>query len=265
MQERCQTRLIPRTDFHAHATRYRAEPHREVTVGAVVRQCEALGMDAVGVVEHFNDEPGHPLECFRRLVQDFRATTSPLSLFVGAELDILDDSGTVSGSAGVRQELGLDYCMAAVHSLEQEVHNNLDEYMGKRHALIMGAVEGCHFAEVIAHSWSIGGKVIASGLAKHWDFSRIPERYLEEFIQGLARTGKAMEVNRRDVEAENDPAYREFLQAARRAGVRVSVGSDAHDLESIARSLAISEFLERAGFSAGDIWTPRPLEREDAA
>ncbi len=221
-------------------------------------------MDAVGVVEHLKDEPRHPLECFRRLVQDFRETTSPLSLFVGAELDILDERGTVSGSAGIRQELGLDYCMAAVHGLGQQVHN-LDEYMGRRHALMMGAVDGCHFVDVIAHSWSIGGIVMASGLVKHWDFSLIPERYLEEFIRGLARTGKALEVNWRDVRDGNDPAYVKFLHAARKAGVKVSVGSDAHDLEFIGRSLVICEFLERAGFFAGDIWTPRPLERDDGA
>ncbi len=256
-------RSIPRTDLHVHATRYRLEPRPEVTVGAVVRQCQALGVDAVGVVEHLNDDPRHPLECLQRLMLDFQAAASPPVLFAGAELDILDERGTVSGSAEVLQELGLDYCLAAVHSLGQDVHD-LNEYLARRHALLMGVVEGCPFADVIAHSWCVGGDVVARGFADQWDFSLIPARYLEEFIQGLARTGKVMEVNRTDVEAENDTGYREFLQVARKAGVRVSVGSDAHDLGSIGCSLAICEFLERAGFSAGDIWTPCPLEREDA-
>jgi len=259
LQQRKLPRTIPRTDLHVHATRYRANPLPEVTVEAIVRRCEALSFDAVGVLDHLRrDESERPAQRFRELARDARAISSPMTVFVGAELNILDEEGSVTGSAEVKGELGLDYCMAAVHNLWEEP-GTLERYMARQHALLMGAAENCDFAEVIAHPWRIGRAAIQRGLVERWRFSLIPQRYLEELIRALVRTGKAIEVNWGVVNSGLDPDYCEFLRAAQRAGVKLAVGSDAHHLEHIGHSIAIDEFLASIGFSAADIWTPRPV------
>jgi len=73
-----------------------------------------------------------------------------LAAVVGAELNIHDDRGAVSGSAALKEDLGLDYCLAAVHGFSRR-YPTLDGLLRTYHDKIMGVVEHCDFVDVIAH------------------------------------------------------------------------------------------------------------------
>ena len=246
-------RRFPRTDFHVHASYYRSEGRREeMTVSGVLRRCEEMSFEAVGVVEHLNRSPKHPLECLRALAAEAREVSSGVALFVGAELDVLDERGAVTGSEETKNELGLDYYLAAVHALATAAPST-EEFVEKNHRRLMGVVENCPAVDVIAHPWCAGRSLGAGG---GWSFERVPEKYRQELTEALAGSGKAFEVNTKAERDFPDAAYRDFIRGLRDAGVKVAVGSDAHSMERVGASRVIDEFLGELGFSSGQLWTP---------
>ena len=226
-----------------------------MTVSGAVRRCEELSLEAVGIVEHLNSDPKHPVECLEALVEEFRGVSSEVSLFVGAELDILDDQGAVSGSQEIKDRLGLDYFLGAVHGLGKDV-GSAAEFIERYHALLMGVVEGCPFVDGLAHPWCVGRTLKARGLVDEWGFGLIPERRREELVQALAHRRKAFELNVKAQPDFADPAYREFVRSCREAGVKVMVASDAHSMERIGESRLVDEFLQGLAFPAEQVWTP---------
>ena len=242
-----------------HATYYRTHGRREeMTVSAIVRRCEELGLDALGAVEHLNESPEHPIECLRALAEEARGVSSGLALFVGAELDVLDERGTVTASEEVKRELGLDYFLAAVHGLVSDV-SSVEEFVERNHRVLMGVAVNCRFADVLAHPWCVGHSLEARGI-DGWSFERLPETRQDELIAALAENKKAFELNARARQDFADPAYREFILKLRDAGVKLAVGSDSHSMEKLDASECIGGFLEEMDFPAGQIWTP---EREE--
>lgn len=249
---------LSHTDFHIHATYFRTETAREdMTVAGVVARCEALGLDAVGIGEHQNYKPKHPLHCIRDLANEYaNVSSSAVQLFLGTEVDILDDEGGVSSSPELKAELGLDYHLAAVHSVAGMPSDTLEGFISGMHRRLMGATERCHFVEAIAHPWARRRALPEAGVEAGWPFGLIPKVYLEEWTEALAKAGKAVEINTSSQDDFGDPDYRAFLLGLRQAGVKVSVGSDAHDMERIGTTLATDAFLAEMGFKSGDTWMP---------
>ena len=52
------------------------------------------------------------------------------------------------------------------------------------------------------------------------------------------------------------PGFRGLMDILRDAGVRISVGSDAHELPYMGRTALLDAFLQERGFSAAQRWTP---------
>lgn len=79
--------LWPKADFHLHAAFHRPDtPQAEMMVPSIVQRCEALGYEAIGLVEHLNLTLGHPLHCLEERVASLRQMRPTIKLYVGAEL-----------------------------------------------------------------------------------------------------------------------------------------------------------------------------------
>ena len=249
-------RDFPWADFHTHATRYRAvAPDMEASVQAMARAGCAAGLDMMGVGEHLNGKSKHPLECLLDLAAEYRSAEFPMPVFLGSEIDVLDDrTGRLYGPRDVRERVGLHYVLAAVHRLHD--NSSLQEYLDEQHGWLMEATTGDNDADVIAHPWHTAKHTVFRGLVSEWRFELIPERFNCEFIAALAAHGKAVEINNRSAESFQEPAYREFVNDLRSNGVRVAVGSDAHGMDGVQRAAEINAFLEDMEFSVHEIWTP---------
>ena len=246
----------PRTDFHIHATRYRlGESREEMSVAAIVRRCEEHALSAVGIVEHLNRSPKHPLECMDALAEEFATVSSDLSLFLGVEVDIEDENGTVTASSETVERLGLHFVLAAVHGLNARPAT-IDEYIEYYHRALMATVERVDFVDVIVHPWTARQPLARQGVSDECPFGRIPEPCLLEFAEALADRDKAVEINRKAHKDFDDPAYRRFLAILRDRGVRISLGSDAHRMDAIGTTFAADRFLQEIGFPPEQIWTP---------
>jgi len=247
----------PLTDMHVHATHYRLDGAKpDMTVSNIVRRLEALGCASAGIVEHLDTNPKHPLACLEALVGEFRrAWSASCALFVGAELDYQDDAISIPTAPEIKERLGLDYYLAAAHGVGRGV-TTTRAFIDDHHRRLMGIVECCPYVDVVAHPWAEGHKHAARGLIEAWDFAMIPERYLREFVQAAAAHGKAIEINRKVLTDADAPAFHAYLERIRSAGVRVSIGSDAHSMEFVGCTESLSSLLRRAGFPATALWRP---------
>lgn len=247
---------LPRTDFHTHATLHRAVGAREdASVEAMVREGARVGLDCIGVIEHLAPGAKHPIECMERLAEDFRAADHAIPAFLGCEVNVLDDgAGSLYGPADLRERLGLDYVIAAVHRNGE--YDALQEYLDEHARWLMEAATGDNDADMVAHPWHTGPSLAARGLIEKWRFALVPESFRREFIDALAAHGKALEVNSRDIDSFEEPEYRGFVADAVRGGVRVAVGTDCHGPSGLERALTITAFLEEMQLGPDDLWLP---------
>ena len=246
----------PRTDLHIHATHYRLTgAQQDMTVTHIARHLENRPYAFAGIVEHLDTNPKHPLSCLEALVAEFRSLSSPLDLYVGAELDYQGDAISVPKAQALKHRLGLDYYLAAAHGLGEDVTTTA-AYIKDHHRRLMGIVEKCPYVDIVAHPWSEGARFASRGQIETWRFERIPERHLREFFDAAAYHGKAIEVNRKALVSTDDPAFKRYLQIMCQTGVRVSVGSDAHTMDRIDRAAPLDALLQDAGFTLDRLWKP---------
>jgi histidinol phosphatase-like PHP family hydrolase len=242
--------------MHIHATHYRlVGAQKDMTVTAIVQHLEARSYASAGIVEHLDTNPKHPLCCLESLVAEFRSLSCSLELYVGAELDYQGDAITIPEAPMLKRSLGLDYYLAAAHGLGEGVTTTA-AYIEDHHRRLMGIIECCSYVDIVAHPWSEGARFAQRGQIETWRFERIPERYLREFVDAAAHHGKAIEVNRKALATADDPAYQRYLCMLCKAGVPVTIGSDAHSMDRIDVIEPLNALLQDAGFTPDCLWRP---------
>ncbi len=249
----------PETDFHIHATRYRTRRGREeMGVAEIVHRCEQVGLTHVGIGEHQNLNPKHPVDCLRELAAELRTVSSPsLRIYLGTEVDIVDDRGGITADPGLSEELRIDYHLAALHDLSGLPRDSLPKHIAGIHRRLLTATRHAPLIDIIAHPWTSRRLATPPGNRERWPFGEIPRHLLAEWIEALAKHRVAVEVSPKCLCDFSDPNYLEFLVMLRQAEVRVAVGSDAHSLEVLGETMKITRFLRALGFNPGDLWMPR--------
>ncbi len=160
----------------------------------------------------------------------------PMALLHGAELNIAPD-GSVDWPADFLA--GFDVCVASVHS-----HFDLP-----RREMTRRFVAACEnpYVNVIGHP--LTRKI---GRRPPVDVD------LDELFRACARTGTALEINSHPARLDLPSAY---LRAARDAGVKFAIDSDAHataELDNIQYGVATAQ---RGWLTADDVITTWPLDR----
>ena len=173
---------------------------------------------------------------------------------------MVDEGISVPGACEIKERLGLDYFLGAVHGVGSDVAH-ADAYIADHHRKLMALVEDCDFVDVVAHPWVCGHSLVRRGIMDEWRFAAIPEEMLEEFVQALADHGKAIELNRKAQKDFDDPAYRQFVRMLRDADVAISVGSDAHRMEAVGTTSPLDDFLQEMDVPPQQIWTPGRVRR----
>ena len=248
----------PKTDFHLHATAHRlGNPQPEMTVPSVVRRSEELGFTHVGIVEHLNTTGKHPVRCLEELVSSFRSVCSPVQLYVGAELDVFHQALPAAEVRALKERLKLDYYLGSVHTIGVAV-SGVDKFVQAYHRLLMGIVCEADWVDVIAHPWIVGGSLMREGAISRWRFADVPERMLSEFVQAAAEHGKAIELSARADLA--DPVFRWFLRLVNQAGVKIAIGSDAHEMNKVGQMAELEALLDELEIPAERIWIPARKE-----
>jgi len=246
--------MLKKKDLHIHATAYNSYPTIDHTVANVVKQCRQNRLDYVGIIEHLNFNEKHPIHFIEQLVSEFRSLELPDNYFIGVEADLYAD-GTDSCKMENRRGFGLDYVIGSVHLGPRHI-SRVEDYIDEEFRRITLALKKNKAVDIIGHPWVQGIRWEREGLIPHWDFGMVPESYQDQVIKLALDNHKAIEVNNLTAIMEQDDNYMKFLDKLLTSRVRVSVGSDAHQMKNIKESISRTEMLEKMGFKDEQIWIP---------
>jgi len=247
-------------DYHVH-TYLSPCGKQDMTPQAILGKARQVGLEAVGFADHcFGDESA---EIFPRLRSELTGFDTGVKTFVGSEGHMFSPQ-RCSISPAVAPLL--DFVMIAIghyHLKEVEKPRVISAQAFARNTLEMiQGVCALGYADVIAHPFHILGQ---------WPFSEaevyalMPEGALLDCLDLAARQGVAFEFN--PALLRRQPFLPGFLRMCQQMGVKLALGSDAHDLTTFGydpNSFPDAACLRSLGFGEEDLWHPPGAAREGA-
>lgn len=245
--------MIIQSDYHIHAAFYRAKKAGDIPGPKAWEQVEsakASGSKIIGILEHCNHSPRHPFSCLEELSQEYYSNDfNRENVYLGVEADLEEDGSDACGKAG-REKLQLHYVIGSVH-LSPPLIDNVHDYIISEYKRISNALKYNSNIDIIGHPFGEGIRWERANKIEKWSWSLIPENYLKEIIHLAKEQGKALEINRCDIE---DIVYKNFLNEIKNEKVLFSVGSDAHCIEETYVASQRTTMLEELGFTELEHW-----------
>ncbi len=265
-------------DYHIHS-RHSSGDACEATVGDIIKAAGAAGLASFGISNHLHIPRNIPdLEAAR---SEFDSAKTGAGIHFGVEVTVVRKwhiaRARENGEWNPREG---DENSPLALCLTQELAGKLDiEYViGGAHwtlgapisqSAVIRAVHSQHLflagnpmVDIIAHPWIWLGpwwkdeeRDFYPGLPWFGNFSDIPEYFHEEFAGKVLENNKLVEINVPLLRTARAPGsfrekYLAYLVKLKDAGVRFTLGSDAHRIENIGSTLQITGTLEDAGITS---------------
>lgn len=241
--------LFARCDLHVH-TALSPCGWEEMTPGAIVRAAVRQGIEHLAITDHVH--PFTDLSILDRVRDDCRRIDSTLNLYIGCEVDIISVGEAAVDGAIVEKT---DFVMAAAnhfHSDHVSRPASLDNRDIARHYLDMFAyAASLDFVDVIAHPL-----YVMPGSYDPLTPALLEEDDLLPAIEVAARNNVAVEISRRALAPEQMEFLLSFYRLCKSAGVKFSIGSDAHQLADVGKTINVEPLIRRLGLTDDDIWVP---------
>ena len=251
--------MIPLIDLHTHT--------EADAIDGTVAAAAAQGLAALGVTDHLNYED-KPLEDVPRNLDVFRTgrrylgdNPTPLDVYFGVEVHVMDRSGLHPFTDAVQEEFRFDYAIAGLHGLYG--CTDFDELIRAYHQLHLKILQDPRL-DVLAHPYKLSlGMFEKAGVAPLSDFRRIPNAHVDEIIQAAREHGKAVEIQAFAFEAH--PKFSQSFQEAYRqelvprlveGGVRLVLGSDCHGVDGLGKTRICRDVLTQLNVDPSRIWMP---------
>ena len=219
---------VYRWNLHVHT--YRSEcALPEMTIPDLCERGATLGYQAIALTDHVNLGRPWELEVLRADAEELAGYQPPLRVLLGTEATMLSPTQLCLPAAAAQ---GLDFVMVAANHYHLEFVEqppSLDPDVVAAHCLAMteGAI-ALGYCDVIAHPLLRGSvPLTVRELAQAY-----PDQGLAQLCRKAAAAGVALEINPRLPRAVPDFFSRLFA-AARAAGARFTLGTDAHRLVSL--------------------------------
>ena len=189
-------------DLHTHTLLCR---HAYSTVTEVIKAAAEKGLEGVGLTEHGPGYPGSVGWAYFNTYRDIPRELFGIKVFCGAEANFMDLAGNLDFTA--EQLSKLDLVIASCHK-ECSPQGSKEEIT----AMLLAAMQN-PYVDIIGHPDNPIYPADADAIA-----------------EAAARCHKALEINNSSPAARpgSEGICREIIQAAKRHGTLLSVGSDAH-------------------------------------
>lgn len=232
-------------DFHIHTEYCGHAPG--MTVAAIVRRAEELGLRAVAITDHIFAHEDHAI--IGRIREDVAACKPRLKVFVGAEVDV--DSDFTDGRLVTDTFAGLDYVIAGFHYVptvgnyprgpqDNVLHD--EEFMAHWRTSLLGIV-----SNPAVHTLAHPGRLLAAAVDLDVHF----EDALCVFQEAAAISAKnsiAWELNELTgfrLSSYWQQQWYRIYEIALETGVKLIYGSDAHAPETIGLHSFVDLILEK--------------------
>lgn len=244
------TTLYDKCDFHVH-TRFSPCARPEMRVSEIVRQCAARGIRYLGLTDHV--AVGTDPAIFERSRRELSGVDAPIDVFLGCEVDILG-VGRHLASEAMQSELDF-ICVAANHfhdpAVDQPTEDSL-ESAGRhflemfRYACTLG------FADFIAHPL-----YVYPGTFDPTCVELISDDDISDCLAIAKKNEIAMEISPRTLDRGQLYFRMRFLRLCKEAGLKFSIGSDAHRLDTVGMTGVLAPVVRELNLADEDIWLPR--------
>ncbi|MCC6443892.1 MAG: PHP domain-containing protein [Armatimonadetes bacterium] len=250
-------------DFHIH-TAYLKCANETMSVPALVRRCEGLGLEAIAITDHLNAPEFLPQHSLIR--QDLNEIATSMRIYFGVEVNVIDkDTGAVSIDEAQRAEGGFEMVIGGPHSSYFDKPDK-EAIIDLQHRLMLQVLAN-PLVDVLVHPWWFGTAEFRPGGPMEWltDMGQIPDWHVRELSEAALRYGKAIEANHSAFFIGNQygPTFREtyphYLAEIAGYGVRISIATDAHDISRLDGIHPMMDILESVGITREQLWTPEML------
>lgn len=248
----------PRRDFHMH-TRY-TDAEAGMEVATIVPACERLGLAEIAITDHMHGP--EQVEVHRAIRREVAALRTPIAVYMGVELDILEPDRSPFFSPELRAELGFDVVLAGMHFMG---HDQCDwaRIVPVHHRNHLRVCED-PLIDVLAHPYwfPCGYYMEPYNWPMLYTMDIVPDSMVRELAAASRETGTAIEINAcSSLEffmwpPEFKKSYREYIGRLAAAGAIFSVGSDAHQLGNLAGIAHSWKLVEDLGIPPERIWKP---------
>lgn len=241
--------LFEQCDLHIH-THLSPCARSEMRLRPILDACERRGIRYLGITDHISAASNAwILTETRKELTELRA---PVQVWLGCEADILA-VGEHTITAEVRSSV--DYVMAAANHFHlPSVAHPLGESLEAvgRHILEMFRY-ACtlEFVDVMAHPM-----LVFAGTFDPTCVELLSDRDLEQAIEPAVQNKIAMEISPRMLTRDQMYFRMRFYSLCKKAGLKFSIGSDAHSLGSVGRTETLVTVIGELGITDGDIWLP---------
>ena len=245
--------LYLRCDFHVH-TVYSPCAQPEMTPANIIRAAKERGVEYLGISDHvfgFTDPA-----VLKQARAAFPPSDGEPEIFFGCEADVL-----AIGKTTVTREMldTLDYIMMAANhfnndwvKLVEAPYSKDPVAVGKHFLKMFNYAVTLDYADVIAHPF-----YVMPGTYDVEAIYTLTESDLAPGIELAGANGIAVEISRRAIDPEHVEFMIPFYRLCKQAGLKFSIGSDAHTLEWVGRTEPLGDLIRELGLSDDDLWLPR--------
>ena len=248
----------PKLDFHIH-TKYLGCADATMELADILRECERVGVTALGITDHLN-RPDQ-VDLHRAIREDILALDTTLDVWFGVELNFTGPDAGFVYSDEIRDRIGFQFAIGGIHATYVDEYD-LAKIIDNQHRHHLKTCED-PAVDVLVHPYWFGKGVFDRNGWPWFDSMKpVPESYARELGQVAKETGTAVEINA----CANlvNPAYGErfveeyfeYLAIIAAEGATFSVGSDAHSLRHLSSVAAAWALVDRLGLDPTRIYKP---------
>ena len=217
---------------------------------AVIQAAAGLGIEHLAFTDHIHDYTD--LSILDDVRKEISSIDAPMKVYLGCEADII-----AVGKGLVTPELisKTDFVMASANhfadpTISQPVSSDMKDVA--RHFLEMFTYAvSLKDIDVIAHPFFV--------VPNSYDIlapSLLTEKELAPAIELAVKNNIAMEISRRALSKKQTPFLLSFYRLCKEAGLKFSIGSDAHSLTDVGKTVRIKPLIDELGLSDKNIWLP---------
>ncbi len=244
-------------DYHVHTSLSNCA-HPAMTLQAIVKECERLGMEEIGIADHlYGADPSRNI-VIRKEIEQVKSTVR-IRLGIEAGYNGRLNSHVITPDS--KRSYGLDYAIGSHHSAYVKEHN-ISRIIELQHE---GQLKTCHDPgiDILGHPWRF---LYEEFRDRKWPWfdtvTVVPQGLTRELGRTAKATGTAIEINAMsNLCMKFNPAsyfeeYVKYLEILASEGVTFSLGSDAHEIHDLEKIRITWQVVERLGLMEDRIWHP---------
>jgi len=250
-------------DLHIH-THHSPCGKDEMVPSEIVRLAAERGMKRIAITDHWypNSQMSDIDDTREAIAEAQQRLGTNLKVSFGCEAEIMSP-GVTSGSSELAEQF--DFVMVGATHFTNKPMTMLpdgdDEFRARYFLEMFTFGVSQPWVDVMAHPFNIMSNVCSVGI-----FEYLSDNLLIPAIEVARRNDVAMEISRRVFTSTEQYKFLiNFYGLCKEAGVKFTLGSDAHELKDLARVSLLRPVISELRLTRDDFWLPRTESRVLAA